>query len=267
MVCFGTKILNMEINSQRMPCYRNEYRMKPFSQPNQSLLTGIDCLQWLAASPQPVSNIEMARLLGVDRNRANRLLNSLVMAGMARQTPGRKFTVGSGFHVLAAQSLQASGILHVALPVLAPLNRFDCIVALGVLWKDQVAYLYYRYPGTSADQSIGGRAAPATVSSIGLALLACQKEETINGIYGNREIPHFADLAELHEELALTRDRNYGRHLYMGLKEHLSLAVPIHHRGESIAAIALSDAQPCHPSEAMLEALRDVVAQIEANLA
>ncbi|MEZ0296661.1 MAG: helix-turn-helix domain-containing protein, partial [Candidatus Methylacidiphilales bacterium] len=62
-----------------------------FSQPNQSVLAGIECLQWLASSHHPISNIEMARRMNVDRNRANRLLKSLVMAGMAQQTPDRKF--------------------------------------------------------------------------------------------------------------------------------------------------------------------------------
>jgi DNA-binding IclR family transcriptional regulator len=238
-----------------------------FSQPNQSVLAGIECLQWLAASHHPVSNIEMARLMEVDRNRANRLLKSLVMAGIARQTPDRKFTVGNGFHVLAAQSLGASGILRTAIPIMESLHRFNCRVALGVLWKDQVAYLYHHRPHSDPRHAIGAKESfPATQSSIGLALLSFQKDEIIDRIFKGRVIPDFTSLTQLKKELVLSRRRGFARHTFQGSKDHLSEAVPIRQHGDPIAAIALSDAPASFSAKERLQALNEAARQIEASL-
>ena len=241
---------------------------KPFSQPNLSVLAVIECLQWLAIQSRPISNIEMARTMGVHRNRANRLLKSLVMAGIASQGPDRKFSIGSGFHVLGAQSLYASGILRKTLPILESLHPLKSIVALGVLWKDQITYLYFHEPGLSVAQGVGAHSAvPATASSIGLALLAHHPEAVIDTFYRDRPIPDFANLDELKIELARTRERGFGRHAHRGIAEHLSEAIGIRFRGTLTYAVALGEWPANQKESVRRQALQQAARDIEAALA
>ena len=128
--------------------------MKPKlnAQPNKSLIDGITTLQALATSPDPVGSRELARRLDIDPVKVNRLLKTLAYLGIARQTADRKYTAGPGMHVLAAQSLFASGLIRHALPVLENLRRFGHTVALGVLWQDNVSYLFHAPPGIEASR-------------------------------------------------------------------------------------------------------------------
>lgn len=239
-----------------------------FSQPNLSVLAVIECLQWLAIQPHPISNIEMARTMGVHRNRANRLLKSLVMAGIASQGPDRKFSIGAGFHVLGAQSLFASGILRKTLPILESLHSLKCVVALGVLWKDQVAYLYFHHPGQSVAQGVGAHSAlPATQSSIGLALLAHQPEAVIEAFYQDRPIPDFASFAELKAELDRTRERGFSHHAHQGSSKRVSEAAPIRFRGSRSYAVALGEWPEDLSESVRRPVLQQAARDIEAALA
>lgn len=238
----------------------------PFSQPNQSVLAAIECLQWLAGSQVPISNIEMARQMGVDRNRANRLLKSLVMAGMAQQTPDRKFVVGNGFHALAAQSLRGSGLLVAALPVLEPLRRFKAIAALGVLWHREVVYLYHNWSTAPAWQNVATIPAhPAMSSSIGMILMSHQSEEVIDRLYEDGSVQPFPSLAAMKAELARFRTRGYSRMMHQH-DEFFSEAVPIHQNGSPVAGIALSNVPATFPEAERLEALRNAASEIECAM-
>src|SRR3569832_995305 len=130
-------------------------RQKPNAQPNQSLIGGITTLQALATSPEPVGCRGLARRLHADPTKLNRLLRTLANLGIARQTANRKYTAGPGMHVLAAQSLFASGLIRRALPELEALRRFGHTVALGVLWGDNVSYLFFVPPGIVALCGLG----------------------------------------------------------------------------------------------------------------
>lgn len=148
-------------------------RPKPRSQPSQSLIDGITTLQALASSLEPIGCRELARMLELDVTRVNRLLRTLAFLGIARQTANREYTAGPGMHVLAAQSLFASGLVRRALPGLEALRRFGHTVAMGVLWRDSVSYMFHAPPGIKASGGLGRIGLlPATTSSIGMALLA-----------------------------------------------------------------------------------------------
>lgn len=166
-------------------------RGKGGAQPNQSLIDGMRVLQALAVSKEPVGCRELGRKLGFDPSKVNRLLQTLAHLGISRQTANRKYTAGPGMHVLAAQSLFASGLISRALPALERLRRFGHTVALGVLWNDSVSYLFHAPPGLEASHAVGRIGLlPATESGIGMALLAELEDEHIHAIYDGREVPN-----------------------------------------------------------------------------
>jgi DNA-binding IclR family transcriptional regulator len=163
--------------------------LKAPAQPNRSLVGGLECLDYLVAAEAPVGSREIAREMNLEHTRANRLLGTLAFMGLAERTGGRKYVPGPALHVLAAMSLRGSRLLSVAL---APLEKLaarlpEFSVALGVLWRRQVVYLYFRRPGRSAEVAIGGeRLFPAEQSSIGQVLLAERSPQEIGKLYADR---------------------------------------------------------------------------------
>ncbi|HAU38685.1 MAG TPA: transcriptional regulator [Phycisphaerales bacterium] len=178
------------------------------AQPNASLMDGVTCLQALATADAPVGVRELARRLGMETTRVNRLLKTLAHIGMARQTAGRKYVPGPGMHVLSAQSLHASGLIRRALPALEALGPLGCTVALGVLWRDSVCYLYHAIPGMPPEAALGRVGVfPAAQSGIGLALLAAMGDDEVRALYAAR--PPAGGIESLLEKLAEVRRDGY----------------------------------------------------------
>ncbi|HEU6454153.1 MAG TPA: helix-turn-helix domain-containing protein [Roseateles sp.] len=236
----------------------------PGAQPNQGLIDGIATLQALATTPEPVGCRELARRIGLDPTKVNRLLKTLTYLGIARQTANRKYTSGPGMHVLAAQSLFASGLMRRALPLLEGLRRFGHTVALGVLWNDSVSYLFHAPPGMEASRGLGRIGLlPATISGIGMVLLSELSDERIAEIYAGKEIPNFpAGLPSLMEKIAEIRRLKYARVHVADDRDHHVVAVssgdPAH------VGIALSGWIPEASTEELVKALRAAAEELES---
>lgn len=237
---------------------------KPSAQPNQSLIDGIATLQALATSTEPVGTRELARRLGFEVTRVNRLLRTLAYLGIARQTADRKYTSGPGMHVLAAQSLFASGLIRRALPHLNQLRRFGLTVALGVLWRDNVTYLFHAPQGTDVSEALGRIGlVPATRGGIGMALLGALSEEEVRNLYSNAtEIPRFPQgLQPLLLELQEIRANGYARVLVDPQQGYHTVAVTV---GDPVhSAIGVSGWIPKASTKTIVCALRAAASQIE----
>ncbi|MBC7918920.1 MAG: helix-turn-helix domain-containing protein [Rhodoferax sp.] len=226
------------------------------AQPNQSLIDGIATLQALATASEPVGCRELARRIGIDPTKVNRLLKTLTYLGIARQTANRKYTAGSGMHVLAAQSLFASGLIRRALPVLEDLRRFGHTVALGVLWNDSVSYLFHAPPGIEASRGLGRIGLlPATNSGIGTVLLSELPDENVREIYADKPILRYPlGIEQLLDKLAEVRQLGYARVHVEDARNHHVVAVstgdPAH------AGIALSGWIPETATGELVTALR-----------
>jgi DNA-binding IclR family transcriptional regulator len=192
------------------------------SQPNQGLTDGLACLTALCAAGRPVGGRELARELDLHHVKVNRLLMTLAEMGILRQDEQRRYLPAAGLHVLAALAGHGSGLLRRARGVLADLHGHwpEATFAIGVRWRDRVAYLYHAGPGARALDAAG---VPGLYlledSSIGQALLAAESEG--------------ADQATgegLPVHGALVHER--------GGERHRSIAVPIWEAGQPIAAIA-----------------------------
>ena len=240
-------------------------RPKPNAQPNQSLIDGIATLQALATSTEPVGTRELARRLGFEVTRVNRLLRTLAYLGIARQTAARKYTSGPGMHVLAAQSLFASGLIRRALPPLNHLRRFGLTVALGVLWRDNVTYLFHAPQGTDVSEALGRIGlVPATRGGIGMALLAALSDEEVRQLYSHAtDIPRFPQgLQPLLMELIAIRANGYARVLVDPRQKFHTIAITV---GDPVhSAIGVSGWIPKASTRKIVNALRAAASEIEA---
>lgn len=150
------------------------------SQPNQSLIDGIRCLQYLVSSDRAIGCRELARLMDINTTRVNRLLMTMASIGLTMQDEHRRYLPGPGIHALAAQAIRGSALFSHALPILERHAPKDIVVALGVLWEDQIIYIYHSTPGSQGSQALAGfRMCPAWQSVTGVALLAAESDEAL----------------------------------------------------------------------------------------
>ena len=191
------------------------------SQPNQSLMDGILCLQSLAASDKPVRGRELARSLELDPTKVNRLLRTLKSMGLAVQNEQKAYLPGPGIHVLASQAMYGSSLLHNALPVLERITPSPFVVALGVLWRDKVSYLVHAEANDSLTRGIGSYPLyDACHSSIGQVLMAEEDDEAVAHRLGEERFSVLLPTLERvrREGFAVRRDQNNGEY---------SIAVPV----------------------------------------
>ena len=158
------------------------------AQPNQSLAGGLACLLQLVSTDGPVGCRQMGRELGMEPTRVHRLLGTLAHLGLARRTPDRKYVAGTGINVLAAMTMRRSRLLACAGPHIEALRADTGLgVALGVLWRRHVCYLYHGPRGRTPLAAItGGNLFPAEISSIGKVLLAERAAGEVRALYRDR---------------------------------------------------------------------------------
>ncbi len=221
------------------------------AQPNQSLADGVALLQVLCARGGGVGSRELARLMGWEPTRANRLLGTLRDLGLAEQDAERRYRPGPGVHLLAAQCLNGSGLLAAAVPVLRGLRgRFG--VALGVLWQGHVCYLLHAGRGRPIEEGLR-RTAPLSAerSSIGMVLEAFAPA------------PWRTPAAEI----AAIRQRGYAIQRNDGTTGSVAMVIAgATADAPPVAAIAAMADYASDPPETVADALRPAAAEIAAVL-
>lgn len=206
------------------------------TQPNQSLIDGFHCLEVLAGRASAVGVRELARELGLNITRVQRLLKTLAHLGLTQQLADRKYVVGPGVHVLSALTLFASGLIRRALGPLEELHRFNCLVAMGVLWRRHVSYFYHATPGMKPADAMGRvELFPASLSSIGLVLLAQQSEEQVRALYEGHTIEGFANADALVDRLREVREAGI---TWVEHGTHRSMAAPVGRPASAAIALA-----------------------------
>lgn len=160
-------------------------RTKPPAQINKSLRDGIECLLEIAAMERPVGSRELARRLGQDHTRINRIISTLAYTGLAEQTTDRKYIAGPGLLVLAGLSLRGSPLYRCAMPHLEELGiTAGYQVALGLRWRTNVSYLFHGHAQKHAALGIASEGLyPADRSSIGLVLLSQLTRQEVKKLY------------------------------------------------------------------------------------
>lgn len=237
------------------------------AQPNQSLIDGLTVLQALSEASGPLGTTELARRLGFEVTRVNRLLKTLAHLGLARQTNDRRYLAGPGIHALAAQALHASGLLGRAFPHLQRLLTHGHTVALGVLWRDQVSYLFHSGKDQTTAAGVRARGVfPASRSSIGMVLLAARSDAEVRALYlGRTDIERFgADVDALIAELATVRSQGFARidgRLHQGTD--ITMAVPVGR--DPVAALAFSGVYDQREEARLLGVLRETAKLIEGD--
>lgn len=224
------------------------------SQPNQSLIDGIRCLQYLVSSGRAIGCRELARLMGINTTRVNRLLMTMASIGLTMQDEQRRYLPGPGIHALAAQAIRGSALFSQALPILERHAPRDIVVAMGVLWEDQVIYIYHSEPGSQVSQALAGfHMLPAWQSVIGMALLAAESDDDLQQRFTEAQWQQLAPHVE--------QQREQGSVIWHHQDGEVSMAQPL---GAHSAALAFAGLW--QPDEEVVTARHQELQQLTARL-
>ncbi|MBT3377780.1 MAG: helix-turn-helix domain-containing protein [Lentisphaerae bacterium] len=206
---------------------------QPPAQINQSLVNGLTCLLRLASTREAVGGRQLARELDLEPTCVNRLLGTMAHLGFAEKTADRKYRPGPAIHVLSAMSMRGSQLLNVALPHLRSLSAdAGHAVALGVLWRCHVCYLFHGREEALGKALAGADLFPADKSSIGRILLAQLSGADVLARFAG--VPEQGiDRSDMVKGLPRWRQQGYAE----GPGDSPSLAVPV--GNPPVAAIAL----------------------------
>lgn len=233
----------------------------PAAQPNQSLIDGLAVLQALAVANEPVGSREMARRLGLEPTRVNRLLKTLAALGLARQEPDRRYVPGPGMHVLSVQALYGSGLVRRAMPVLSALHQTGLTVALGVLWRAKVCYLFHAGPGRAPAEGWSATGLfPAHHSAVGLPLLATLSATELGELYRDADETPEGGLAALRSQLSQIQADGYVYLSPGGSRRDGAVGVAVGHPAFAGLALAgtISPKQVPQLSARLIEAAKQI---------
>ena len=216
-------------------------------------MEALDVLFHLARKRTPAGVRQMGRELDMTPTRVQRYLGTLAYLGLADRTPQRKYTTGPAIHVLSAIGLRGSGLISRAVEVLPSLSDTGCAVALGVLWRQTISYLYFQAPGAPLTQALGrAEDYPAWDSVVGLVLLTPRSEDALRG-----EFPDHAD--RVVKRVRQTRRRGYAS--LARPDGTTSLAVPV--GSPPVAGLALTGT--IENQSALLERLRETAERFRVH--
>ncbi len=203
--------------------------------PMKSLAKGLRALDALQ-SGDGVRTTDLAHALEIDKGLASRILQTLVLAGYARQGDGRRFFPGP--KLIQSRGLPGTrpGIRERSRPILKTLVEMTGESAhLGILADDRVLYLEREVPNVAlmVDRPVG-TLAPLHNTAIGKVFLAFLGERLATLPIPPSLLPDGSELAEIVANGYAVDDEK----LYQGVR---CAAAPIlEEGGEIIGAISLS---------------------------
>jgi DNA-binding IclR family transcriptional regulator len=199
-------------------------------QKNKSITDALNVLMELSEEDCAVGSRELARRLNMEPTRVNRFLRTLHEAGFAAQDSNQRYHSGAGMEVMAARSLHNSKLLRAGLPVIEKLGKCKFQVALGVLHRNKVCYLYHAAVGMSLAEGIGRMAIyEASRSSIGMMLLAGRSDQYIAEFYAHDDADcgEFSSFAELMHKITEIRREKFTCIACSVNNPLINIAVPI----------------------------------------
>jgi IclR family transcriptional regulator, acetate operon repressor len=211
----------------------------------QSVDRALDLLETLASSGQPLGVSDLAALTRLPEGTAHRLLRSLLQRGYVRQTPDRKYGLGSS--VLRLRDAGHRTLATAAGPALARLVEISGETAnLAVLEGDSAVYVG-QVPSGRALRMFAevGRQVFVHCTAVGKVLVADLPERQVRAMLARVGMPARtpATITEPDAFLAeLERVRRQGFAVDDGEEETgvRCLAVPVRDGGQVVAAVSVS---------------------------
>jgi DNA-binding IclR family transcriptional regulator len=204
-------------------------------------------LEALAGAPDGVGVTELARVLGVHKATASRLLGTLAVRGLVeRDASSRRYRLGARLVSIAGGAVARLPIVSQARSELEQLTALTSETSnLAVLDRFHVVYVDQVTPAESVVMaSWVGRRSPAHASSSGKVMLAFGderlREEALARPLEALTSKTVTDPARLREILADVRRRGFARSVGELEDGLVTFAAPVLAEGRAVAAVSLS---------------------------
>lgn len=184
--------------------------------PTRTLMRGLEVLEVLAASSQPLGPTRIGEQVGLDKATIGRLLFTLCEAGYARQEAGGSYRLTGKLLRLASHVSLAPELRELAHGHLVALrDATGETVHLGIREGDTVVYID-KIDGNHPVRLVSavGQTMPLHTTSLGKAALAAMGEDERERLLATLDLVPRTErslrtLDELRHELELTRERGF----------------------------------------------------------
>lgn len=182
----------------------------------RTLLRGLEVLEVLASSPEPIGPTRIGEAIGLDKATIGRLLFTLCEAGYARQEGNGSYRLTGKILRLASGVALAPELRDLAHTHLVALrDATDETVHLGVREGDHVVYID-KIDGNHPVRLVSaiGQTMPLHTTALGKAALATMDEGAREDVMAGLELVRRTErsigtLEELRSEVERTRERGY----------------------------------------------------------
>jgi len=214
----------------------------------QSLARGLNVLELVGGSSQPVTLTQIAGQAQLTKTKAQRFLNTLCALDYLRRENNKSYVLNTRILSLANSFLNTSSLVKIGRPYLDELSsQLGKTVNLAVLEDLHTLCLYRREIGRFLTYDLGpGSKLPCYAVSLGKVLLAGLSKDELNKRIRRMELypitpKTIVSKRRIREEIIETRKRGYGICDQELSLDMYSIAVPLlDSRGEVVAAINVS---------------------------
>lgn len=246
---------------------------------NNTLVNGLELLQYLAGSPRPFGVSELAQIMELPKSHIHRLLQTLVANHYVNRDANRQYSIGVGALRLGHALLRDIPIRNIALPKMMPLaQKLNLHLTLALPFGNQaISIAHVMHNGSIKDASVTlGEVMSPYASASGklfLAHLPTKKRDMVvqQFKFVARGPNTHNDPAKLKQDLIEIAQRGYSTNDLENGHDAMSLAVPIHDaKGHAFACLAASGNPTTLPKEHFAQvaaALQEAVDEIEATVA
>jgi IclR family pca regulon transcriptional regulator len=214
----------------------------------QSLARGLNIMELLAKSSQPLTLTEIANQARLTKTTVQRFINTLNALGYIKRDENKRYVLGTRLLSLAYSFLNTSSLVNMVRPYLDELStELNNTVNLAVLDDVHSLCLYRKEISRLVKFDVGpGAKLPCYAASLGKVLLSGLREDELTKLMNKIEFTPLTPKTilskeKLREEIIETRKKGYAisdQELSLDL---YSIAVPLFdNQGEMIAAINIS---------------------------
>jgi DNA-binding IclR family transcriptional regulator len=192
----------VEFKRKRMPISPSQ------SDPNRSLLRGLEILRAFRPGSDILGNAEIAERTGLPKSTVSRLTGTLLKAGFLFYSPDQQgYHLGVAVLSLSHSMRGGSKLLQIArAPMLSEAKRLRVNVGLALADRDEMVYLEtLRFSGnTSLRQVVSGQRVPMALTSLGRAYLSTLPLKERRECLSQLKLKHPRDWSILSREITLS---------------------------------------------------------------
>ena len=203
------------------------------SDPNRSLLRGLEILRAFRPGSDILGNAEIAERTGLPKSTVSRLTGTLLKAGFLYYSPQHHgYSLGGAVLSLSHAMRSASILLQVARPImLTEAKRLKINVGIAIADRDEMVYLEtLRFSGSSSlRQVVSGQRVPMALTSLGRAYLSTLSNDERRAQLLQLKSKHTRDWSTLRPEIndALQSIERYGWCAASWQPQVIALATPL----------------------------------------